>query len=337
MASPDIIVVGASMGGVEALHDLVGGLPAELQCAMAVTLHVGPHSVLAKIVARFGPMAATEAVHGEAIRPGHIYIAPPDHHLMLDAEKVRVDHGPRENGHRPSIDPLFHSAAHAFNSRVIGVLLSGALDDGVAGLRAIKQSGGIAVVQDPVEAVNPSMPEHALRLVDVDYCLPAADIARLLVRLCTGKEGERMPPSQRKTSKNAPAAPNDTPAGSSALGREAVSPFTCPECNGTLWESRDKDLESFRCRVGHAYSTDNMDAAQATSVARALWAALRALEERAALERHLAQRAREQARRFSAQRFEESATRTEQQAEQIRAILHEPINSEDEEPDHSGA
>jgi two-component system, chemotaxis family, protein-glutamate methylesterase/glutaminase len=187
MPGHDIIVVGTSAGGVEALQILVGGLPCYLLAEIFIVLHVAPTSpsFLDEILTRAGPLPATQGVDGELITPGRIYVAPPDHYLLLEAGHVRVTRGPKENRFRPALDGLFRSATYAYGPRVIGVILTGALDDGTAGLWAVKDRGGLAVVQAPLDALHTSMPQSALRHVAVDYCMPLAKLAPILVRLAT--------------------------------------------------------------------------------------------------------------------------------------------------------
>lgn len=185
MATPDMVVIGASAGGTQALGELVSQLPADFAAAIFVVSHIPSYSpsALPVILARSGNLPATFGVEGDPILPGQIYVAPPDHHMMVELDKIRVVRGPKENRFRPSIDPLFRSAAYAFGPRVIGVILTGMLDDGTAGLWLIKDRGGIAIVQEPEEALCPSMPRCALSQVRVDYRLPLSEIAETLVRL----------------------------------------------------------------------------------------------------------------------------------------------------------
>ncbi len=187
LSGHDIVVIGASAGGVEALGEIVAELPGDLVASIFVVLHIPPSgtSVLPAILMRRGELPASHAVDGEEIGHGHIYIAPPDHHLFLQSESVRVVRGPKENGYRPAIDPLFRSAAHSFGPRVVGVVLSGALDDGTAGLAVIKEAGGCTLVQDPVEALYPNMPSSAIECVTPDRVLRARELGHAIVDLAT--------------------------------------------------------------------------------------------------------------------------------------------------------
>jgi two-component system chemotaxis response regulator CheB len=322
MATHDVIVIGASAGGVEAISTIVSGLPRDLRAAVLVVLHVSRgRSVLPEILTRNGRLPAVHPDDGERLQYGRIYVAPPDHHITLERDVIRVTHGPTENGVRPAIDPLFRSAARAYRSRVVGVIATGALDDGTAGLAAIKQAGGIAIVQDPEEAMAPSMPRSAIAAVNVDHILPLAEIAPLLTALA--REWAEAAPTT-SGSHVQPMEP-DRAAEPIALGEQdrpgRVSVFTCPECSGTLWEHEDGGILRFRCRVGHVYSPDSMLAAQTDSVDRALWVALRALEERAALTRRLAERARDRNHHWVAGAFAERANAAAEHAELVRQLL----------------
>jgi two-component system chemotaxis response regulator CheB len=307
---------------VEAISAVVADLPRDLHAAVMVVLHVSRgRSVMPEILTRAGRLPAIHPQDGERIRYGHIYVAPPDHHLVVEGNLARVIHGPSENGVRPAVDPLFRSAARHFGARVIGVVLTGALDDGTAGLGAVKQAGGIAIVQDPEEAFAPSMPRSAKAYVNVDHVLPLREIGTMLTSLvrehadvATAAPGEFMRPMEPDLAA-VPLAVNaeDRPG--------VVSVFSCPECHGTLWEEDQEGLLRFRCRVGHVYSVDSMLAAQTDSVDRALWAALRSLEERAALTRKLSRRARERKQSWVANAFEERAAATEEHAAVVREIL----------------
>lgn len=250
-----------------------------------MVLHVSPDfpSMLPKILGRAGPLPAKHAQDGEPIRPGQIFVAPPDRHLLLQDGTVRVKRGPRENRHRPAIDPLFRSAAKIYDSRVIGVILSGQLDDGAAGLHAIRSTGGIGIVQDPEDASAGQMPRSALLYGGADYVLPVDQIGAQITDLVNdcGRDAMKSEKSERENVHNDPtenlyvSRPNE--------GHGVPSAFSCPECGGVLWELHEGELTRFRCRVGHAYSIASLAEEQTDGVENALWAGMRALEEKAAL------------------------------------------------------
>jgi two-component system, chemotaxis family, protein-glutamate methylesterase/glutaminase len=337
MPTRDLIVVGASAGGVEALCQLVSRLPGDLPAAILVVLHVSSDrpSVLPRILSSAGPLPATHAKGGERPNPGHVYVAPPGHHLLVHDGTLRLSSGPREGGHRPAIDPLFRTAARAAGTRVVGVVLSGALDDGTAGLVSIKQRGGICIVQDPNEAIVGDMPRNALQNAEIDHCLKIADIASLLSRLSSEEVPEQKRPPTQLLDREARIALDD--------GSEDVTPapgdpsqFSCPACGGVLNEIHDGDLLRFRCRVGHAYGPDALRVEQQQALEGALWAALRALEEQAALGRRLAVRAREMNAGKTATRFDERATSSEQQASLVREALRRGLAAPAEIEEETG-
>ncbi len=324
MSGHDIIVVGASAGGVEALQALVRDLPVDLPAAIFVVLHIPAESrsLLPDILNRAGRLPALHPQDGVEIERGHIYIAPPDHHLLVERGIVRVVRGPKENRHRPAIDPLFRSAALAYGPRVIGVILTGGLDDGTAGLLAIKSQEGIAIVQDPQEALYPSMPQSAMNHVLVDYCLPLTAIGPLLTRLAIepAEDGRmrQIPLELEKEVRN--AAMETNPLNSNAqVGKPSV--FSCPECGGVLWELEDGSLLRFRCRVGHAFSSESILAEQSETFEKSLWAALKTLDEKVSLSRRMAKQAHESGREWLARRFESQLQEAEQHTVLLRKIL----------------
>jgi two-component system, chemotaxis family, protein-glutamate methylesterase/glutaminase len=324
MAGHDIIVIGASAGGVETLRELARGLPPDLPAAVFVVLHVPPSgpSLLPEILNGSGPLHARHAINDEAIEHRRICIAPPDHHLLVERERMRVVRGPKENRARPAADPLFRSAAYAYGTRVVGVVLSGALDDGTAGLAAINRRGGVTVAQDPEEALYPGMPRSAAENVALDHCLPVASIAPLLARLASvpaNDDAVYPVPEILKVETNISRWEESEMKDVEKIGE--LSAFTCPDCKGALWELRDGDLLRFRCHVGHAFSAESLIAGQSEELENALWAALRSLEENAALSRRMAARASERNHTFSETRFEENARQVEQHATVIRQAL----------------
>ena len=261
MPGRDIVVVGTSAGGVEALRALVGGLPADFPGSVFVVMHAASESpgVLAQILDRSGPLPAAHASNRERIRPGHVYVAPPDTHLLLEPGVMRLTRGPRENRFRPAVDPLFRSAAAVYGPRVVGVILTGGLDDGTSGLWAVKRLGGVAVVQDPDEAFMPAMPLSALNQVEVEYKLPLAEIAPLLVRLASktvAEQGGYEVPEDLNIEMKIAMEDHAREAGVTRLGTPSV--FTCPECHGTLLQLKENGRTRYRCHTGHAYSADSL-------------------------------------------------------------------------------
>lgn len=322
MPKRDIVVIGASAGGVEAVTCLIKQLPANLSAAIFVVLHLSANSksVLPHILQRAGSFPAIHPKDGDPIELHKIYVAPPNEHLLVQVNEVVLSHGPRENGFRPAVDVLFRSAAIAYGQRVIGVILSGMLDDGTAGLRSIKTRGGIAIAQHPKEAVFSSMPRSAIESGSVDHVLTLAEIASFLATkvyesvpeeatMPDGPEQEAIIVAKSKASLERGEQP-DNP-----------SPLTCPDCGGVLWELRDRNLIRFRCHVGHAYSLDSLLEEQAQDVERALWAAVRALEEKAALSRRMAVQARAQNRLTSEAQFHQRAQEIEHNSKLLRQMV----------------
>jgi two-component system chemotaxis response regulator CheB len=328
VASPrSLLVIGASAGGVEPLRTIVAGLPRDLPAAVGVVLHVSPNvkSRLPAILTRAGLLQASRAEDGEPLQPGHIYVAPPDRHLLIRDGRCAVVRGPRENNARPAIDPLFRSAASSYGSRAVAVVLSGSLGDGSAGADAVSRVGGTVIVQEPSEAIFPDMPSNAIARDHPDYVLPLADIAPtitdVLIRLSqegdvSENEREEMMVETSYSALDQDALDRDRPPG-------APSPFSCPECGGVLWEIEDGELPRFRCRVGHGYSAESAIAGQGEVVEDALWAALRALHERAALAERVANRVRRHGSGRTADRFDAIAREALEQAELIRNVLLE--------------
>jgi two-component system chemotaxis response regulator CheB len=324
MSGHNIITIGVSADGLEALITIVGNLPSEFPAAVFIVRHIGAGGprALADILSRSGPLRAVYPEDRDPIQPGRIYVAPPDHHMSIEDGCVRIIHGPKENRHRPSVDVLFRSAALAYGAKVVGVVLSGNLNDGAAGLLAIKQCGGVAVVQDPAEASYPAMPKSAMERVRVDYCLPLSDIAPLISTLASDAANEDHPTSSdMETEVEIATGETNAAEALEKLGRP--SEFTCPECRGVLWELNDKDLLRFRCRAGHAYLAESLHEEQSGTEEDMLWEAFRALEEGAALARRIAESERERNRAESATIFDESAQKKEQRAMMIQRMLRE--------------
>ena len=327
MATRDTIVIGASAGGVQALSKLVSQLPADLPAAAFIVLHIPADvpSFLPEILLRESKLVVTHARSGEEIRPGHIYVAPPDHHLLIENRRVKLVHGPRENLHRPSIDALFRSAARWAGPRVIGVVLTGARDDGTAGMRQIKQRGGITIVQDPSEAPFPSMPMSVMQDIKVDHSLPLHEIAPMLdtlSRQTAEQEGKYPVPDEVEIEARISEQELDSAAliaSVEKLGK--VSSLTCPDCHGALWEINDPQILRYRCHVGHAFSAESLSDGQSQLLEVALWSAVRALEEQMMLAKRVIERARKTNNTRIVKTFEKRAREAEINSAAIRRLL----------------
>jgi two-component system chemotaxis response regulator CheB len=277
----DIIVIGSSTGGIEALPQVIGSLPKDLPASVFVVQHIAPSSkgYLAKILDRTSQLRVVEATDNEKIQRGHVYVAPPDLHLLIKDHHIRVVRGPKENRVRPAIDPLFRTAAVNHGSRVIGVVLTGALNDGTAGLIAIKQCGGLAVVQDPEGAVCQSMPRSAIENVKVDYVVPLEKMGGILTELVNMPPGDskKVPENVRLESAITENGISD-PETQEKIGSSSL--FSCPECGGRFWEIRENKFLRFRCHLGHAYSATSALAKSSEVIESSLELTLRSLKER---------------------------------------------------------
>ncbi len=325
-ASRDIIVIGASAGGVQALSTLVAALPPTLPAAVFIVLHVPAErpSLLPNILSRDALMPVAHAANGERIKPGHVYVAPPDQHLLIENSYIKIVHGPRENLHRPSIDTLFRSAARWAGPRVIGVVLTGARDDGTVGMRAIQLRGGITIVQDPLEATFPSMPTSVMQDIRVDYSLPIREIGPLLTKLTRESVAEGGYPVADEVELETQIAKQEMDAGELIASVERlgkISRLTCPECQGALWEVNDEELLRYRCHVGHAFSAESLSNGQVMRLEVALWSAVRALEEQVILARRIVTRARKSNHLSAATTFERRAIEAERNSNVIRQLL----------------
>jgi two-component system chemotaxis response regulator CheB len=315
------------------LKRLVADLPPSLPAALFVVWHMPTdgYGVLPDVLNHTNTLPAAHAVDGQAIDMGHIYVAPPDHHLLVELGRVRVTKGPKEHRFRPAVDPLFRSAAFAYGPRVIGVVVSGALDDGTAGLRTIKQRGGTAIVQDPFDAEVPSMPRSALRAVAVDYVVPVADMAPLLIRLShelavTSPEVPMDDDAQTRIEIRIAAEDNALEVGVMHLGTPTM--YTCPDCHGVLLALKDSPLLRFRCHTGHAFSADSLLAAVAATTEDQPWSTVRSLEESMLLLTHLGDHFAEANHTTLAALYYQHANATNAQAQFVRQALaqHEQLS-----------
>lgn len=323
MRNYPLFVIAGSAGGLTALLSLISRLPADLYAALLVVLHVSPNSpsAHAKLLSSRGPLPAEEPQHGQEILPGHIYVAPPDFHLLVEPGRMLLSHGPRENRQRPEADPLFRSAARAYGPRVVGVILSGNLDDGTAGLLAIKARGGKALVQEPSEAAFPGMLQSAIDHVKVDAVLGLSGLAQQMIELA-----RTIPSSAPAVCPSIDNTQTDLELLSTQLDPSTVdrtqhpgvqSEFACPDCGGVMWEIREGSLVRYRCRVGHGMTARYLLAAQSSNLEEALWTALRALEEKIALTHLMAARNTGSFR----ESLLEDAKDAMQHADQIRRML----------------
>lgn len=335
MATRNIIVVGASAGGFEALKTLVGGLPKDFGASIFIVWHMSPdvRGVLPQVLNRAGQIRAAHADDGEPIAPNRIYIAPPDRHLLIEGERVRVARGPKENRFRPAVDPLFRSAAYAYHNRVIGVILSGALDDGTAGLWTIKYRGGLAVVQTPSDAEVPSMPENALREVAVDYSVSIRQMADLLVRLAEEEIteiSEVFMEDDEKTKIEIKIAAEDSAFESGIMKFGEPSPFSCPDCHGVLSALRDGNLTRFRCHTGHAFSADALLATVTENIENSFYSVMRGIEESVMLLNHMGDHFAEVNQTKLAALYFQKAQEAERRAKLVReAVLsHERLSND---------
>jgi two-component system chemotaxis response regulator CheB len=332
---PAIVVVGASAGGVEALRDLVSHLPADLPASVLVVLHVPPDnpSALPAILRRASALTVHEALDGMALRPGEVVVARPDHHLVVVDGRVLLTRGPRENGHRPAVDVLFRSAARARAARVMAVVLSGALDDGASGASAVAALGGSVVVQDFEEALYDSMPRAAARAVGEHAVVEQASTAIIAERVASwARTASRSTSPAAEQAVKGPTDPMDREVRMAEMDPYEMhdtdrpgtpSGFGCPDCAGALFQIPDGSLLRYRCRVGHAWSAESLLARQTTALEGALWVALRNLEERAALNTDLGDRADDRGHDKAATQFRENVDEAMGAAELVRQLITE--------------
>jgi two-component system, chemotaxis family, protein-glutamate methylesterase/glutaminase len=320
----NIIVVGSSYGGIDALKILAEDLPQDLPASIFIVQHLASNSpgILPEIITNAGALSTSFPSDYEKIRQGRIYVAPPDRHLLIENGFIRITRGPKENRFRPAIDVLFRSAAYIYGPRVVGVVLTGFLDDGTAGLWAIKYRGGTTIVQNPGEARASSMPKSALQNVKVDYCLPLKEIAPLIVQLAqtvAGKEGEY--PMSESMKVEVAIAKEKIAIDKGVQDMFEPSFYTCPECHGVLLQINEGENFRFRCHAGHAYSCGSLLKEGEEEIEDSIWAAIRSLEERIMLLRQLAENLQNQNKNGEAELMVKKAGEAELQADQIRQIL----------------
>jgi two-component system, chemotaxis family, protein-glutamate methylesterase/glutaminase len=322
---PPIVAVGASAGGVEALRDLMSLLPSSLRACVLVVLHVPANSpsALPSILRRVCDLPVRQAEDGERLRAGEVLVARPDHHLVVADGHVLLTRGPQENGHRPAVDVLFRSAARARGPRTLGIVLSGALDDGSAGSVTIASQGGRVAVQDFEEALYDSMPRSAARAVGRVDRLAVAGLAELATAWAAGLDDDRPHDEggHHQITKEVGMASMDPDAMHDLARPGTPSGFGCPDCAGALFQIEEGNLVRYRCRVGHAWSADSLLARQTVELEGALWVALRSLEEKAALNAKLGERASGQGHDRTAARFQENVQEAIGAAELVRELI----------------
>jgi len=339
MRSKNIVVIGASAGGFEALKKFVAGIPKDFSAPIFIVWHMAPdvRGVLPKVLNWHGVVPAEQAVDGEPIKEGRIYVAPPDRHMLIEDGKVRVSRGPKENRFRPAVDPLFRSAAYYHGPDVIGIIMSGALDDGTSGLWTIKDRGGVAIVQDPHEAEVPSMPENALREVAVDHIAKVAEMPKLIAGIIEAKASEsnardgnsnRQQGGQLEVEIGIAAQDNALESGIMEFG--TLTPYTCPECHGVLSSLTEGNIKRFRCHTGHAFTADSLLAALTESIEEELWSAIRGVDESIILLNHMGDHFAEVNQPRLAARFFQKANEARSRNELMRqaVLAHEQFSTD---------
>ncbi|HKO02315.1 MAG TPA: chemotaxis protein CheB [Thermoanaerobaculia bacterium] len=324
MRNQRIVVIGASAGGVEALSIVVRDLPESLAAPVCIVLHIpfDAPTLLPTILNRRTELEVVAATDGAKLKNGTIYVAQPDRHLIVANGFLRLTRGPRENRHRPAVDAMFRSAALAYGSGVVGVVLTGSLDDGTAGLQAIKQRGGIAIVQDPRDALYASMPQSAIENVGVDTVVPLAEVGgAITAAIAAPAPKRRTSPHDAELEMEKRIAEMDEDAMTTDERPGRPSPYSCPDCGGVLWELSQEGYVRYRCRVGHALSPEALLGAHQEKVEEALWSALKTLDERARLSGRLAVAEREKGHDWMARRFDEQEDDARKRAEVIRQFL----------------
>ncbi len=328
MAKCNIIVIGASAGGVPALAELVKSFPKNFEAAIFVVQHIAPSSpsILPQILQRSGHLPASHATDGEAIKEGHIYVAPPDHHLLLERDKILVTKGPKENRFRPSIDALFRSAAYNYGARVVGIILSGLLDDGTSGLWSVKRLGGTAVIQDPEEAEYPSMPRSVLEYVEVDYLLRVSQMGDLLYQLSKQQAVEKQLLTETEEQRwqreiNIASQKNAFDMGVTKLGKPSL--LTCPECSGALVEVKEGKITRYRCHTGHAFTSSALLAGVTKSVEENLWQVVRGLEEAFMILDKAAAQFTQSGNTDDAHKFSSKAAQVRNRSRKIQSLIAE--------------
>ena len=309
-----VVVIGASAGGVTALRTIVAGLEPDIAASIFIVLHIGArNSVLPEVLNSAGPIPAKHAEHGEQFHPGQIHIAPPDYHMLLSDGHVHLTRGPKENWARPAIDPLFRSAAESCGENVIGVILSGNMNDGTLGLGAIKDRNGIAIVQDPQDADNPDMPRSALSHVKVNYCTKVAEIPHLLNRLV----------AERQTASTTSQRVVERPTMTNGETFDRPVAVTCPDCGGALRRNEIGTLVEYRCHIQHVYTAEVLTEVHFDQMEKVLRAGERIVHERAELCRQMAERAIASGATEDVERWQSAGEQAFERAHELRDFIEQ--------------
>lgn len=335
MVNRDIIVIGASAGGVSALEQLVRLIPKDFPGSIFIVMHTPPFSPsrLPQILSRAGALEAVHPGESEKIEQGKIYVAPPDHHLLIEEDRVVVKKGPKENRFRPSIDALFRSAAYVYGTRVVGIVLTGSLDDGTSGLWTIKRLGGIAMCQDPEEATFPEMPKSVLKYVDTDYTIRVAEMATILTRLASeGVKNQQKVPKEEidLLALEVKIATSDNAFERGIMEMGELAPFTCPSCHGALVGLKEGNRVRYRCHTGHAFTASAFLAGVSETVEETLWQAMRGLEEITMLLQHIGEHMMDAEDHQTAELFLKKANETAARARVVHdsVFKHERISAD---------
>jgi two-component system, chemotaxis family, protein-glutamate methylesterase/glutaminase len=320
----NLLVIGASAGGTAALPELIAQLTPDMPVSVMVVLHLSKASIgelLVNRLQRFTELKCKLAAHGESIKEGHIYVAVPDHHLIIKQDKMLLGRGPLENRYRPSIDALFRSAAVAFGPTVIGVILTGMLEDGASGMYAIRKSGGICIIQDPEEARYPGMPQAVLNVLKPDYIVSVSEMGeaiRTSLPLLKKKRKTKIP---EEIVKEAEIAERVNVGIGQLQGLGKMSPISCPDCGGTLWELKENGSSRYRCHVGHAFSEEGLITSMEASTEATLWIALRMIEERKNLLYQVGERESKKGKRKLAATYFNRSDEMEAHAKKLKDLL----------------
>ncbi|WP_353718936.1 chemotaxis protein CheB [Dyadobacter sp. 676] len=321
-----VIVIGSSAGGVNAVRELAAMLPRNFEAAIFVVQHVQSEtkSFLPKILSDAGPLKATHAINGELITDGHIYVAPPDHHMLLDGSWIIISKGPKENNFRPSIDATMRSAAYWYGPDVIGVILTGRLSDGTSGLWTIKEMGGIAIVQDPADASFASMPESVLAAMEVDYQVKLRDLGALLTNLVqSDRAGKtRVFPDKDRLKTEIAIAAQKSAFENGIIQMGDATNLTCPECGGSLVSIREGRSVRYRCHTGHSFSRSSLWQSIVEMTEAALWQAVRRLEEGIILAEQAASQIEHQGQHPEAEEYHRKARELSDKSRRLLELIY---------------